>query len=158
MIEAGIRRVVGAIKDLDPRVHGGDLHRFCAAVIEGLLDLGAGAAATYAGLLHRLNSGGPRLIRARTGARWAEARIGRRSNMSLGVRRQGRSVRAVFPSVDVSPQQRRHRLEHWRGRSHGLLGRLGPLGLTKVAVHPDDPFAAALDHPMGGRAARVIGR
>jgi hypothetical protein len=40
----------------------------------------------------------------------------------------------------------------------GLLGRLGPLGLTKVAVHPDDPFAAALDHPMGGRAARVIGR
>jgi hypothetical protein len=40
----------------------------------------------------------------------------------------------------------------------GLLGRLDPLGLTKVAVHPDDPFAAALDHPMGGRAARVIGR
>jgi hypothetical protein len=64
MIETGIRRVLVAIKDPDPRVNGGDLRRFCAAVIEGVLDLGAGAAATYAGLLHRLNSGGPRLIRA----------------------------------------------------------------------------------------------
>jgi hypothetical protein len=122
MSEAGIRRVLVAIKEPDPRVHGGDLCRFCAAVIDGLLDLGAGAAATYAGLLHRLNSGGPRLIRARTGARWAEARIGRRSDMSLGVRRQGRTVRAVFASVDVSPQQRRHPLEHWRGRSRWAAG------------------------------------
>jgi hypothetical protein len=88
MSEAGIRRVLVAIKEPDPRVHGGDLCRFCAAVIDGLLDLGAGAAATYAGLLHRLNSGGPRLIRARTGARWAEARIGRRSNPRM-VRRPG---------------------------------------------------------------------
>jgi diaminohydroxyphosphoribosylaminopyrimidine deaminase/5-amino-6-(5-phosphoribosylamino)uracil reductase len=33
MIEAGIRRVVVAIQDPDPRVHGGGLHRFRDAAI-----------------------------------------------------------------------------------------------------------------------------
>jgi diaminohydroxyphosphoribosylaminopyrimidine deaminase/5-amino-6-(5-phosphoribosylamino)uracil reductase len=159
MIEAGIRRVVVAIQDPDPRVNGGGLHRFRDAAIEVSLDLGAGAAAaTHAGFLHRLNSGRPRLIRARTVPRWADARIGRRGDIPLGVLRQGRTARPVFLQLTHRRNSAATDLKTGAADPDGVLGRLGQLGLTKVAVHPDDPLAAVLDHPMGGRAARVIGR
>jgi diaminohydroxyphosphoribosylaminopyrimidine deaminase/5-amino-6-(5-phosphoribosylamino)uracil reductase len=158
MIEAGIRRVVVAIQDPDPRVNGGGLHRFRDAAVEVSLGLGAGAAAaTHAGFFHRLNTGRPRLIRARTVPRWADARIGRRGDIPLGVLRQGRTARPVFLQLTHRRDIAATDFETGEADPGVVLGRLGQLGLTNVAVHPDDPLAATLDHPIGGRTPRLIG-
>ena len=158
MIEAGIRRVVAAIQDPDPRVNGGGLRQFRKAGIEVSLGLGAGAAAaTHAGFFHRLNTGRPRLFRAGTVPRWADARIGSRGDIQLGLLRQGRAARPIFLQLTHRRDIAATGSETGEADPGVVLGRLGQLGLTNVAVHPDDPLAAALDHPMGGRTPRSTG-
>jgi diaminohydroxyphosphoribosylaminopyrimidine deaminase/5-amino-6-(5-phosphoribosylamino)uracil reductase len=151
MIEAGIRRVVVAVEDPDPRVNGGGIRRLREAGIEVSLGLGAAAAAaTHAGFFHRLRTGRPRLIRAGTVPRWVDARIGSRGEIPLGVLRQGRASLPVFLELTHRRDMAAPGFQAGEIDPTAVLQRVGQLGQTNVAVDSDDPLAEALGHPMVG--------
>jgi len=145
MIRAGIRRVVVAVQDPDPRVNGGGIRRMCEAGIEVSLGLGAKAAAlTHAGFFHRLRTGRPRLLLSCAAPRWIDARIGSKVGAPFGVLRQRRAMLPVFlqlthPRGTTEPRPSTEEVD-----AHAIMQNLGHLGLTNVASDSADPLAAIL--------------
>lgn len=115
LISAGIKRVVAAMTDPDPRVHGQGLTKLRDAGIEvrsGLLQ--AQAEALNAGFIKRMRTGLP-LVRVKLAA-------------SL----DGRTALANGVSQWISSEAARADVQHWRARSSAVLTGVG----TALA---DDP-------------------
>jgi pyrimidine deaminase RibD-like protein len=157
MIRAGIRRVVVALQDPDPRVNGGGIRRLREAGIPVLMGLGArAAAATHAGFFHRVSTEMPRLIVSRRMPRWVDAEISSEGGTPLTLIGDGRRIRPLFISsthprfLDPSPAPS----TALSARDGMLL--LGLLGLTNVVLHPADPIVPTLErgwHAVTHRAA-----
>jgi len=115
LLAAGVRRVVYAVDDPNPRVNGGGAKRLReagVAVESGLLS--ADSEALNAGFLMRMRSGRP-FIRLKTGA-------------SL----DGRTALANGKSQWITSEESRADVQHWRAQSGAVL-------TSAATVLADDP-------------------
>ncbi|MBE3640256.1 bifunctional diaminohydroxyphosphoribosylaminopyrimidine deaminase/5-amino-6-(5-phosphoribosylamino)uracil reductase RibD [Mangrovicoccus algicola] len=142
IIAAGIRRVVCAIRDPDPRVNGGGFARLQDAGIELSAGLCAREAAqVMSGFFHRVRTGRPEL-----------------SLLDAPARSAPEGVDALLKTVDgrlaVRPAGRPAQTLPGGGTpdAAGLLTELGGMGLTSIAVPAGDPVAAIL-RPFAGAGA-----
>lgn len=136
IIEAGIARVVCAIRDPDPRVDGGGFARLLDAGVK--LEVGQGAAEArriMSGFFHRVRLGVPELLVLAAPA--AEVPAG----VDALLRIVGDGVHVV--ARDGRPTPKLH-------RGKGLLRDLGGLGLTSVAIWQGDLQAAGLQDADDG--------
>lgn len=113
--EAGIKRVVAAVNDPNPRVRGGGLQALSQAGIEILIDVMANEA-------RELNCG--YFKRAATGMPWVRLKIA----TSL----DGRTAMASGESRWITGAAARHDVQRWRARSSCILTGSG-------TVLADDP-------------------
>jgi diaminohydroxyphosphoribosylaminopyrimidine deaminase/5-amino-6-(5-phosphoribosylamino)uracil reductase len=115
LLAAGIRRVVYAVADPNPRVNGGGakLLKQAGVIVESGL-LGAEAEALNAGFMMRMRHGRP-FIRLKTGA-------------SL----DGRTALANGASRWITSEEARADVQHWRAQSGAVL-------TTADTVLADDP-------------------
>jgi diaminohydroxyphosphoribosylaminopyrimidine deaminase/5-amino-6-(5-phosphoribosylamino)uracil reductase len=145
MIAAGIRRVVIAIEDPDPRVSGGGICRLRDAGIEVSLGVGAEAARlAHAGFFHRLMTSQPRLIVARRMPSWMDAELSSVDGALAGFVSDGRRRHQVrLRLTDLRPLALSRAPMDWAD-ARGMLVTLGQLGLTNVAVRAGDPLVVLM--------------
>jgi len=128
IIEAGVARVVCAMRDPDPRVNGGGFARLRAAGIEVTVGEGADAARRImSGFLHRVATGRPELVildRPQDGVPQGTDGVLFTDGPEAWLRLRGAALLAV-------PQER---ITDW----------LGSLGLTSVALWRNDPLRRRL--------------
>src|SRR5690349_17726844 len=145
LLAAGIRRVVYAVDDPNPRVNGGGAKRLRDAgvtVESGLLS--ADSEALNAGFLMRMRSGRP-FIRLKTGA-------------SL----DGRTALANGKSQWITSEQVRADVQHWRAQSGAVLTSAATVladdPRLDVRINaPRQPLRVVLDRRgQVGRKARIL--
>ncbi|MDH3451803.1 MAG: bifunctional diaminohydroxyphosphoribosylaminopyrimidine deaminase/5-amino-6-(5-phosphoribosylamino)uracil reductase RibD [Gammaproteobacteria bacterium] len=115
LLEAGIKRVVAAVKDPNPHVQGGGLHTLEQAGVDTACDIMAGEA-------RALNCGF--FKRAATGLPWVRLKIA----SSL----DGRTAMASGESRWITGEAARQDVQYWRARSSCILTGRG-------TVLADDP-------------------
>ncbi len=125
LLQAGVARVVAAVRDPNPGVAGGGLDRLRAAGVE-----------VHSGLLQQEAEDQNRgfLMRMRTGRPWVRVK----SAISLDGRTGLRSGESQWISGDAS----RRDVQRWRARSSAILTGVG-------TVTADDPsLTARVDEPV----------
>ena len=134
IIASGVRRVVCAIQDPDPRVNGGGFERLRNAGIEVSVGLcAAQASQVMSGFFHRVRTGRPELLvlvhETQAIPDGADALLST-INGALSLRsRTPQGVKTTLITHDTAS---------------GLLTCLADIGLTTVAVSNQDPVAKAL--------------
>lgn len=134
IIASGVRRVVCAIQDPDPRVNGGGFERLRNAGIEVSVGLcAAQAAQVVSGFFHRVRTGRPQLLvldhETQAIPDGADALLST-INGALSLRsRTPQGVKTTLITHDAAS---------------GLLAGLVDIGLTTVAVSARDPVTKAL--------------
>jgi diaminohydroxyphosphoribosylaminopyrimidine deaminase/5-amino-6-(5-phosphoribosylamino)uracil reductase len=135
LLAAGIKRVVIASDDPDPRVNGRGIAKLRAAGIEVAEGLGATEAdALNAGFIKRMRNGLP-LVRVKLGA-------------SL----DGRTALANGVSKWITNDASRTDVQHWRARSSAIVTGIG----TVLADDPQLTVRAADIEMLGRQPLRVI--
>jgi len=134
IIAAGVRRVVCAIQDPDPRVNGGGFDRLRSAEIEVSVGLcAAQATRVMSGFFHRIRTGRPELLvlehEAVATPDGADALL---STVDGALVLRSRTPQGT----DTMPIP--------QGTAPEILTRLGDIGLTTVAVITGDPVAELL--------------
>jgi diaminohydroxyphosphoribosylaminopyrimidine deaminase/5-amino-6-(5-phosphoribosylamino)uracil reductase len=145
LLAAGVRRVVYAVDDPNPRVNGGGAKRLREAgvVVESGL-LSADSEALNAGFLMRMRSGRP-FIRLKTGA-------------SL----DGRIALANGKSQWITSEEARADVQHWRAQSGAVLTSAATVladdPRLDVRINaPRQPLRVVLDRRRGLRkTARIL--
>jgi diaminohydroxyphosphoribosylaminopyrimidine deaminase/5-amino-6-(5-phosphoribosylamino)uracil reductase len=130
LIAAGVRRVVVAMEDPNPRVRGAGLNALQAAGIE----VDAGLMAAQA---ERLNPGF--VMRMRQGRPWVRCKLA----MSL----DGRTAMASGESRWITGEDARRDVHRWRARSSAILTGIG-------TVLVDDPLLTVRLDPAEAAPAR----
>lgn len=131
IIDAGISRVVCAIQDPDPRVNGGGFAKLRQAGIN--VDVGLcrdDAQAVMSGFFHRVRTGMPQLVKAAA----ASGKVPDGTDAVLRTTDGGRMLTTRTSTQDC-PYVATDDVLRW----------LGDMGLTTVAVPPDDPVS---DHQV----------
>ena len=137
IIAAGISRVVCAIQDPDPRVNGGGFERLRRAGVDVTIGLGAGAAeGVMSGFFHRVRTGTPELV---TG------------DVDFGTIPDGVDAVLRTSRIGLTLETRTRVKNDMRKSTDEVMRWMGALGLTTVAVPPNDPFLQEL-HVSGGTA------
>ncbi len=137
IINAGVARVVAAIKDPDPRVNGGGFASLSEAGLEVVVGEGSlDARRLMSGFFHRIEKGEPQRVILEQQ---------QPSNLPLGidalVRSTSSGIQLVtrLEPIDVSSVPVSQLLQH-----------LGALGLTSVAVSAEDPIRTVLEKRVMG--------
>jgi diaminohydroxyphosphoribosylaminopyrimidine deaminase/5-amino-6-(5-phosphoribosylamino)uracil reductase len=134
IIAAGVRRVVCAVKDPDPRVNGAGFDRLVCAGIEVSVGLyAAQATQVMSGFFHRVQTGRPE---------------------PLVLERKAEAIPdgadALLSTIDgalwlhVRAPQGIETMSIPQGTTDDLFNRLSGVGLTTVAVFAGDPIAQSL--------------
>lgn len=132
IIAAGVKRVVAAMQDPNPRVNGGGFRRLREAGIAVTIGEGASEAAKImSGFLHRTLTGEPELILTEQVQVVPEG-----ADALLETQGGGHRLRLRVPGGDRYLKRDLH--------PDGLLRHLGNLGLTSVALWRNDPLADVL--------------
>ncbi|MEM8596787.1 MAG: bifunctional diaminohydroxyphosphoribosylaminopyrimidine deaminase/5-amino-6-(5-phosphoribosylamino)uracil reductase RibD [Pseudomonadota bacterium] len=130
IIEAGVSRVVCAIRDPDPRVNGGGVSRLRQAGVDVTVGLCAEKAAhLMSGFFHRIRHGEPELVVIDH----ASADVPTGVDALIVSSQRGPRLFARPGEIDIAGVEQ-----------HCLLSRMGEFGLTSVAVSGSDPLLAAL--------------
>ncbi|GAA6202319.1 bifunctional diaminohydroxyphosphoribosylaminopyrimidine deaminase/5-amino-6-(5-phosphoribosylamino)uracil reductase RibD [Aquicoccus sp. SU-CL01552] len=134
IIASGVRRVVCAVRDPDPRVNGGGFERLQDAGIEVSVGLCAQEATqVMSGFFHRIRTGRPELLVLEH----TTATVPDGADALLSTIDGALSLRTrTSQSVKTTPIS--------EGTAFGLLVGLADIGLTTVAVSARDPVAEAL--------------
>lgn len=135
LIDAGIKRVIVAMTDPNPLVHGRGLDKLRAAGIEvrsGLLQ--SQAEALNAGFSKRMRTGMPLL------------------RVKLGASLDGRTALANGVSQWITSQASRADVQHWRALSSAVLTGVG----TVLADDPQLNVRAAEIEMLGRQPLRVV--
>lgn len=130
IVDAGVSRVVCAIRDPDPRVNGGGFERLKKAGVSVMVGLCADEAERLmSGFFHRVRHGEPELIVLDHPPADVPAGI----DALIVSSQHGLRLLARPGELDVSGIERHH-----------LRSRMGELGLTSVAISGRDPLLTAL--------------
>lgn len=132
LIRAGVRRVVAAMRDPNPRVNGQGFERLRAAGIAtdvGLLE--ARALALNPGFAQRLQKGRPYV------------------RLKIAASLDGRTALANGESRWITGEAARADVQRWRARSSAILTGIG----TLLA---DDPSLTVRDFDIGRQPLRVV--
>ncbi len=144
IIASGVRHVVCAIQDPDPRVNGGGFERLRNAGIEVSVGLCASQATqVMSGFFHRVQTGRPELLvleqKTKTIPDRADALL---STIDGALSLRCRTPQGVKTTL-ITPDT-----------ASGLLVGLADIGLTTVAVSARDPVAKELRPITNTRAIR----
>lgn len=144
IIASGVRRVVSAIQDPDPRVNGGGFERLRNAGIEVSVGLCAAQAnQVMSGFFHRIRTGRPELLvlehKTETIPDGADALL---STINGALSLRCRMLQGV-KTTSIS-----------EGSASDLLAGLADIGLTTVAVFARDPVINVLRPIANTRADR----
>ena len=144
IIASGVRRVVCAVQDPDPRVNGGGFQRLQDAGIEVSVGLCAQEATqVMSGFFHRVRTGRPELLvlehKTATIPDGADALL---STIDGALSLRSRTPQGV-KTTSIS-----------KGTAFDLLVGLADIGLTTVAVSTRDPVAKAFRPIANTRADR----
>ena len=126
IIDAGISRVVCPVQDPDPRVNGGGFAKLSEAGIH--VDVGlcrAEARAVMSGFFHRIRTGMPELVKAAT----ASSRVPDGADAVLRTTERGLTLTTRTGMQDCP-----------HVATDDVLRWLGDMGLTTVAVPPENPI------------------
>jgi len=126
IIDAGIRRVVCAVQDPDPRVNGGGFEKLRSAGIDVLVGMyREKAEAVMSGFFHRVRFGSPEIVVC---------------TESSSVFPDGADAVLVPAEREAILRTRSGEMRH-NFRSHAQSLRwMGDLGLTTVAIPDPNPF------------------
>lgn len=131
VIDAGIRRVVVAIQDPDPRVNGGGFVKLREAGLDVVVGVGAvEARRLMSGFFHRVQKGEPELVVLEK----SETSIPPGVDALIRSTPSGTKLVTRLEPIDVSDVPHSQFLQH-----------LGALGLTSVAVSAGDPICSVLE-------------
>ncbi|MEO0909678.1 MAG: hypothetical protein AAFX96_04835, partial [Pseudomonadota bacterium] len=141
-VEAGVSRVVCAIRDPDPRVNGGGFIKLKEAGIS----LSVGVCAQEAeqimsGFFNRIRFGVPEVI-----------------IFSDPFSTIPNGIDAVIRSTKSTPQlcTSSGKMDLDGVEPNQLLNHLGKIGLTSVAIHDQDPLITVLSPSRAGISAEII--
>lgn len=133
IVNAGVLRVVCAIKDPDPRVNGGGFQKLKKGGVTVTVGVCASdAERLMSGFFHRIRRGAPEVIVVDTEITAPPTGV----DALIVWSQHGPRLIARPGEIDVSGVD-----------THHLLARMGEFGLTSVAVSEGDPLLAALSSP-----------